>query len=79
MREEEWATIFKPSDREGMPISSEALPLVQTLATRKPAHGSFYIDNINGERFRITVTSFPIQGRPDRYLGAIAMFWKSES
>lgn len=79
MREEEWATMFKPSDAEGRPIPPEDLPLVRTLTTRRPAHGSFYIDNVNGERFMITVTSFPVEGRPDRYLGAVAMFWKSQS
>lgn len=78
MRVEEWSTIFKPSDVHRNPIPPEDLPLVRTLTTRRPAHGSFYIDNIKGERMMITVTSFPIEGRPDRYLGAIAMFWKSE-
>ncbi|HSF54879.1 MAG TPA: PAS domain-containing protein [Algoriphagus sp.] len=78
MRVEEWATIFKPSDVHGKPIPPEDLPLVRTLNTRRPAHGSFYIDNIKGERMMITVTSFPIEARPNRYLGAIAMFWKSE-
>lgn len=78
MRVEEWSTIFKPTDEEGKPLPPEELPLVRTLSTRKPAHGSFYIDNIKGERVMITVTSFPVEGRPNRYLGAIAMFWKSE-
>jgi PAS domain-containing protein len=77
MREEEWATIFQPTDREGVPIPPEELPLVQTLTSRRPAHGTFYIDTLLGERVSITVTSFPVEGRPDRYLGAVAMFWKS--
>lgn len=78
MRVEEWSTVFNPSDFDGNPIPPEKLPLVQTLTTRRPAHGSFYIKNIDGERMLITVTSFPIEGRPDRYMGAIAMFWRSE-
>ncbi len=79
MRVEEWATMFRPSDREGNPMSPEDLPLVRTLNTRQPAHGSLCIDNLKGERVTITVTSFPLEGRPDRYLGAIAMFWKNGS
>ncbi len=79
MRVEEWATMFRPTDLEGNPIPPEDLPLVRTLATRQPSHGSFYIDNVKGERVKITVTSFPLEGRPERYLGAIAMFWKNES
>ncbi len=78
MRVEEWATIFRPSDSHGNPIPPEDLPLVQTLTTRRPSSGSFYIDNMRGERMLITVTAFPIEGRPDRYLGAMAMFWHSE-
>ncbi len=77
MKVEEWSTVFKPTDIDGNPLPPEGLPLVQTLATQKPAHGSFYIDNLKGERVLITVTAFPIVGRPDRYLGAMAMFWKS--
>lgn len=77
MKVEEWATVFKPTDIDGNPLPPEGLPLVQTLSTQKPAHGSFYIDNLKRERVLITVTAFPIVGRPDRYLGAMAMFWKS--
>ncbi|OOG78633.1 PAS domain-containing protein [Algoriphagus sp. A40] len=77
MRVEEWTTVFKPTDSEGNLLAPEELPLVQTLTSRRPANGSFYIDNIKGERIKITVSSFPVEGRPNRYLGAIAMFWKS--
>ncbi len=79
MRVEEWATMFRPADLDGNPMPPEDLPLVRTLNTRQPAHGTFSIDNVKGERVVITVTSFPLEGRPNRYLGAIAMFWKSES
>lgn len=74
---EEWSTSFSPTDIEGKPLPPEGLPLVQTLTHRKPAHGSFYIDNKKGKRIHITVTAIPIEGKPDRYLGAMAVFWKS--
>lgn len=77
MKVEEWSTVFKPTDVNGNHLPPEGLPLVQTLGTQKPAHGSFYIDNQKGERMLITVTAFPIIGRPDRYLGAMALFWNS--
>jgi len=75
---DEWATIFTPKDIEGSPLSPEGLPLVQTLQNRQPAHGTFYIDNKKGRKLQITVTAIPIEGRPNRYLGAMAMFWKTE-
>ncbi|SHO63496.1 PAS domain-containing protein [Algoriphagus zhangzhouensis] len=78
MKVEEWATIFTPMDAKGNPLRPEDLPLVKTLTTQVPANGSMFINNLNGERVPISVSAFPIIGRPDRYLGAMAMFWKSE-
>lgn len=75
---DEWATVFTPTDKSGNPLPPDALPLVQTLNTQKPAHGTFYIDNVKGHRFQITVTAYPIEGKPSRYLGAMALFWKTE-
>ena len=75
---EEWSTVFTPTDVDGKHLQPEGLPLVQTLTTQNPAYGSFYIDNKKGKKLFITVSSFPIQGRPDSYLGAMAMFWKTE-
>ncbi len=78
MRLEEWATMFKPMDPMGNPLAPEELPLVRTLASREPSHSTFQIDNSHGERVTITVTVFPVEARPDRFLGAIAMFWRAE-
>ncbi|MDG1276879.1 MAG: PAS domain-containing protein [Algoriphagus sp.] len=74
---EEWSTIFKPTDAEGNPLPPESLPLVQTLTHHKPAQGSFYIDNLKGEKHLINVSAIPIEGRPKRFLGAMALFWNS--
>lgn len=73
----EWSTIFKPQNEKGELLVAEALPLVQTLRHQLPAHGQFWINNLKGESHKISVTSFPIIGRPDRFLGAVALFWKS--
>ena len=78
MEVNEWASVFIPKDIDGNLLPPERLPLVQTLSTQKPAHGSFYIQNKKDETFMITVTAFPIEGRPKRYLGAMALFWKSK-
>ena len=78
MSVEEWSTVFKPSDENGNPLPPEALPLVQTLNDRKPAHGSIYIDNARSKRYMITITSFPIEGRTGDLKGCMALFWKNE-
>lgn len=79
MSVEEWSTIFKPQDDNGEVFPAEKMPLVQTLSTQKPAHGAFWINSLAGDYYHISVTSYPIIGRPDRFLGAVAIFWKSEA
>lgn len=74
---DEWSTIFKPKDDHGNVLSPSELPLVQTLSDQIPAHGEFWINSLRGTNYKISVTSFPIMGRPNRFLGAIAIFWKT--
>ena len=77
MPAEEWSTIFKPQDKDGELLPMESLPLVKTLRTQTPAHGEFWIKSLKGEFLKIAVTAYPIIGRPDRFVGAVALFWKS--
>jgi PAS domain-containing protein len=77
MQVEEWGTVFKNRDDAGNPIPSEDLPLVKTLQNRLPYHKTFWIESLQGTSERISVTSFPIIGRAETFLGAIAIFWRS--
>jgi len=74
---EEWGTVFKNKDDAGNPIPSEELPLVKTLMNRLPYHKTFWIESLQGTAERISVTSYPIIGRAETFLGAIAIFWRS--
>lgn len=71
----EWSTIFTPLLENGSPMPPERLPLMQTLTNQRPAHGSFYIISLTGEKHFITVTSFPITAIDGIFTGAIALFW----
>jgi PAS domain-containing protein len=77
MHVDEWGTVFKNKDDEGNPIPSEELPLVKTLQNRLPYHKTFWIESMRGQSERISVTSYPIIGRAETFLGAIAIFWRS--
>ena len=77
MSVDEWSTVFKPTDKNGNLLPPDQIPLVETLNNRVPAKGNLYIDNKKGERVLISVSSFPIAGRSDNYVGAMALFWKS--
>ncbi len=72
----EWSSIFTPMDDQGNVLPPKDLPLVKTLSEQQPAHGDFWIRSLKNKKHKISVTSFPIIGRPDRFLGAIAIFWK---
>lgn len=70
------AGIFRTVDQEGRPMKSDDLPLVKALVHRQPAHGSLWIEALDGGLRKIAVTAFPIIGQANRFLGAIAIFWE---
>lgn len=73
----EWSTVFHPMDAEGRPIPPEELPLMIAITQRHPAHKSFWIHGMDGNRREIEVTAVPLIGQADRFLGGIAIFWES--
>jgi PAS domain-containing protein len=76
---EEWGTMFAPFDARGEPIPPEALPLAIAVRHRRPAHGSFSMQGVDGVSHDISVTAFPLVGQHDRSLGAVAIFWEEEA
>lgn len=72
----EWSVIFKPIDEFNKDIPPEDLPLVKTLHDFLPYHKSFWIKSLKGEKEKIGLTSYPIINRENKFLGAVAMFWK---
>ena len=73
---EVWGTVFTPMDDASNIIPPEELPLVKTLRDCYPHHKSFWI--MKGEKQNISVTSYPIIGRESKFLGAVAIFWKTK-
>ncbi len=76
MPQSEWATIFTPTDEDGVPIPPEGLPLVRALVDRRPAHREMWITGLDGPRRHISITAFPMIGQHNRNLGAVAVFWE---
>jgi hypothetical protein len=74
----EWSTAFLPLDEAGAPLPPEELPLMITLQEQRPAHRALWISGLDRVQRHLEVTSFPIQGVGDRYLGAVAIFWEIE-
>ena len=72
----QWATMFQPVDQAGKHLDPHELPLMITLTTQQPAHKSFWIRGFDDNLRLIAVTSIPLIGQGDRFLGAIAIFWE---
>jgi PAS domain-containing protein len=74
-----WSKLFETQDNEGKIIKRTDLPLMSTLAHCQPAQKEFWIINLKKERYYISVTSFPIIGRSNRFVGATAIFWQKNT
>lgn len=79
MPAQEWTTIFNPVDQDGQSLPPEELPLVIALSKRHPAHKLFWIQGKDGVSREIEVTAFPLIGQAERFLGAVAIFWESQT
>jgi PAS domain-containing protein len=76
MKASVWSRLFIPTEEDGSPLAPELLPLMITLSEHKPAHKRFAIKNLENVSRVIEVTSFPLLGAADRFLGAVAIFWE---
>ena len=73
---EQWATAFVPTDHRNRPLPPEKLPLVIALRERRPAHAHLRIRGLDQVVHNIEATAFPLVGRANRFLGAVAIFWE---
>ena len=73
-----WSRLFEPQYPNGKRIPRIDLPLVKTLTYCQPAQSELWIKNLEGKRYFLSVTSFPLIGRSNRFVGAVAIFWEKE-
>ncbi len=79
MAKDKWSSLFEAQDANEKRIPRMDLPLVKTLIYCQPSQSEFWIKNLEGERYYLSVTSFPIIGRSNRFVGAVVIFWEKES
>lgn len=72
----EWTTAFTPVDDDGTQIPPDGLPLIMALKERRPAHRTFWIRGLDGQRRHLAVTALPLIGQTQRCIGAVAIFWE---
>jgi len=57
-----------------MPL--EARPAAIALLERRPAHHSFRIVGLDGNRRAISATAFPLLASADELVGVVSIFWE---
>jgi PAS domain-containing protein len=75
----EWSSLWEPTAADGHPLGPDRLPLMITLAERRPAYGEFWIRGMDGTRRHIEATAFPLMRSADQFLGAVVIFWEATS
>lgn len=75
---QDWATVFTPTDIDGLPIPPNELPLAIAVQQQRPAQGGMSIVGLDGTRRRLMVAAIPIKGQWGDHLGAAAIFWEEE-
>lgn len=76
---DEWTKIIHVTDEHGTVIPHEERPLVFALAQRRPSFRKLWLTAFDHIPRFIAVTSIPLIGQADRFLGAMAIFWEVES
>jgi PAS domain-containing protein len=75
----DWLAVFRPSRRRGRPLPPDDVPLVMALRTQRAVHSTLEITGLDRQRWVIEATAFPLRGHRGRPLGAMAIFWPSET
>jgi PAS domain-containing protein len=72
---DEWETLFKVERLDGTPMPAEETPVGVAFAERRPVHDSLTFKTLDGRRWAISVTAFPLLERREELAGVVALFW----
>ncbi len=74
---DQWLELFLITNGKGQPLDPKDRPLVKALIQRQPYQATLWIRGGDQKEHCIQSTTFPLFGRGDRFLGAIAIFWET--
>lgn len=69
--------MFTTSDLDGTPIPNDEIPLTITIQQFRPAHRRMRVRMLDGSWREIEISSLPLLGQGERFLGALVAFWES--
>lgn len=76
---EDWTAILGLVDEDGQEIPYEERPLVFALKERRPSFRQMWLTPFDHIPRFIAITTFPLIGQADRFLGAMAIFWEVDT
>jgi len=76
---EDWTAILGLADENGQEIPYEERPLVFALKERRPSFRQMWLTPFDHIPRFIAITTFPLIGQADRFLGAMAIFWEVDT
>ena len=71
-----WSSAFIPEDEHGNPVPPDELPLMISVAERRPAYRRIFIRGLDGIVRHVEIAAIPIVGLQGDFLGAAALFWE---
>jgi PAS domain-containing protein len=79
IRRQEWMDKFQPQDNDGIIIAPENRPLTRAVDKNEATQLRFWITGLDGVRREVEGIAFPMFGQSGRKLGAVGIFWQTES
>jgi PAS domain-containing protein len=76
MSADEWVTLIRTIDEDGVPIKAEERPLIAALQSRKPTNSRFWVEALDGRHRHIESTAVPLVDLRGRLFGALGFFWE---
>ncbi len=79
MSMDDWLAAFRPTLDRGAGLEALEDPLSMAIRLQRPTHSTIEITGLDGVRRPIAATALPLRGQHGKLIGAIAIFWSSES
>lgn len=78
LRASELVDTFKVSDEHGDPIEDQDLPVLTSFIEKISAHRKVRFCGLDGRWRSVQITSMPLVGQGERFVGVFAAFWEQD-
>ncbi len=76
MTRDEWVEAFPTQDLDGRTLGRRELPILRTIIERRPHARKVRVRTLDGTERALTVHAYPLLGRTEELVGAMAFFWE---